>query len=59
MKPTLSNSIGQNSDLDIVANYQQIRRSGEHMHVPDSKCIFNHGKVPIFHLKLTALTPSN
>ncbi|XP_068502831.1 uncharacterized protein [Phaseolus vulgaris] len=50
MKPTSSISMGQSSDLDMVANYQQIPRSassGEYMHVPvpDSKFIFNHGVV--------------
>ncbi|KAG2384817.1 uncharacterized protein HKW66_Vig0119090 [Vigna angularis] len=46
MKPTLSVSMAQSSTLDKVSNYQQIPRSassGEHMHMSDSNCIFNHG----------------
>ena len=51
MKPTLSISMAQSSNLDMLANYQQSPRSassGEHMHVPNSKFISNHGKVSIF-----------
>ncbi|XP_027923245.1 methyl-CpG-binding domain-containing protein 13 isoform X1 [Vigna unguiculata] len=46
MKPTLSISMAQSSNLDMLANYQQSPRSassGEHMHVPNSKFISNHG----------------
>eukprot|EP00256_Glycine_max_P038873 XP_006587324.2 uncharacterized protein LOC102664718 [Glycine max] len=44
MKPTLSVSKGQSSDLDMIANDQQIPRSAsseEYLDVPISECISN------------------
>lgn len=53
MKPTLSVSKGQSSDLDMIANDQQIPRSAsseEYLDVPISECISNQCKVPKFSL---------
>ncbi|KAH1206959.1 hypothetical protein GLYMA_16G194400v4 [Glycine max] len=44
VKPTLSISMGQSSDMDMIANDQQIPRSAsseEYMSVPISECISN------------------
>lgn len=53
VKPTLSISMGQSSDMDMIANDQQIPRSAsseEYMSVPISECISNQCKVPDFAL---------